>query len=178
MIEWTLSKAFISIFTAGLILFAATVFSIQMGKVHEQHLDSVASKIASKVNELAGSRSNTSFNFTYSGVDGQSTGESGEGIILPYKIADSRYYLRFSSTSVTVYLKGEDAEYESASFRHTIHVWDPDNVSYMTTEEELKNKDMDNINMTLPSGPNFTVTHCELLVEGEIQYHTFLYRDA
>ncbi len=170
MIEWTLSKAFISIFTAGLILLAATQFGIFMDRAHQQHLDSVASRIASKVNELAGSRSNTSFNFTYS--------ENYKGVKLPKKIGESVYYLRFTSTSVTVYLNGSQGEYESAPFRHRIHVWNPDSIGYMTTEDELRNKDLDNINMTLPSGPNFTVTHCELLVEGETQYHTFLYREA
>lgn len=166
MLDWALSKIIISIFTVGLIIFSIFVFSSKRAAIEEDKLRNISNRISSKVNELSNTYSNSSVYFTFS--------ENVSAVTLPGDIDGENYEIRISNSWLTLETERKVA---SSDFTEEIHLWDPSNVNYTTNESELERSDDQNTSLKIVSGEErFKVVRCELIVSGEIQYHTFLYK--
>ncbi|GEM_PF-2359845 len=170
MLDWALSKVFISIFTMGIVVFSIFVFSAARDDLGETQLENISKEISSRVNELSNTYSNSSVYFTFR--------ENASAIELPSDMDGDEYDIRISSDSVTVQMDGKlassDIRAEDAS---RVHLWHPDKINYTTNQTELEELDNENRFLDVVSGEGFRVVRTELIVNGEIEYHTFIFED-
>ncbi len=165
MLDWALSKIIVSVFTVMLIIFSVFVFSAKRPDIEENELKAISDQISSNVNELSNTNSNSSVSFTFS--------ENVTAVTLPADIDDERYDMLFSTMWVTL---ETDRKSASSDFTERVHLWNPDEIDYMTNETEMEELDRENTRLELVSGENFRVVRSELIVSGEIQYRTFLFQ--
>jgi len=166
MLDWALSKIIVSIFTVALIIFSIFVYSAKQPDLEENQLKSISDKISSNINELSNIYSNSTESFTFS--------ENATAVTLPADMDGDRYDIHFSTTWVSL---ETDRKSVSSEFTERIHLWDPANIDYTTNETELDQFDTQNTTLELVSGENFRVVRSELIVSGELQYRTFLFRE-
>ncbi|MEF8874177.1 MAG: hypothetical protein V5A88_05845 [Candidatus Thermoplasmatota archaeon] len=168
MLDWALSKIIVSIFTMFLVIFSVFVFSVARDDIEETKLKSISNEISSKVNELSNTHSNSSVYFTFR--------ENASAVTLPSEVDGEKYDIRISSTDVNLEADGKIASSDfTAEDSKRVHLWDPDNIDYVTNETELNDLDDENRFVDLVSGEGFRVVRSELIVNGEIQYHTFIF---
>ncbi len=170
MLDWALSKVIVSIFTMSLVIFSIFVFSTARDNIEENKLKSIANEISARVNELSNTHSNSSVYFTFR--------ENASAITLPVEVDGDYYDIRITSTDVNLEANGKIASSDfTAENTDRVHLWNPDNIDYVTNETELESLDEENRFLDLVSGEGFRVVRSQLIVNGEIQYHTFIFMD-
>ncbi|MEM3395708.1 MAG: hypothetical protein QW620_07675 [Thermoplasmata archaeon] len=128
-------------------------------------MNNVVNVIGNGVNDMISIQADANMTFTYDT-------KAPFGTHLPGLINGKAYKLEFTKDQVV--LRRENAAV-SFKFAAKIHLWKWTILTPEPTKSDIYIQDTNHPSLTLDSGKDFIVETKRLLVDGEYQYHTFLY---
>jgi hypothetical protein len=166
MLDWTLSKIICSMFAIALIGFAAAFFATQQSAYDDAHLQRIADLIGEKVDEISNINGNTTLLITYN--------KSKTGVHLTRWIGGKSYELEFGVNLLVV--RSYKGTTGTARFASKVHLWTPNILQFNTTHYDIIQQDRNAMYKVFKSGEDFVIETRYFCVDGEYQYHTFIYR--
>jgi hypothetical protein len=165
MLLWFLSKVFISVAAVALIALTISFFMMEREVYADIELQNTVDIIGDTINEVSSIHGNVTVTITFD--------KDVEGVFLPTKIMGKPY-------EITVYrdivVLTRDTTQVSSRFISSVHCWKPSPTEKLEwTSMELMEQDLSNYYLELSSGQDLFVEQRLLLVDGEYQYHTFVY---
>ncbi|MEM3444468.1 MAG: hypothetical protein QW115_00665 [Thermoplasmata archaeon] len=128
-------------------------------------MNNVVNVIGNGVNDMLSIQADANLTFTYDT-------KALYGTHLPSMINGKPFTLEFTKDQVV--LRRENSAV-SFKFAAKIHLWKWTILSPEPTKSDIYIQDTNHPSLTLNSGKDFIVETKRLLVDGEYQYHTFLY---
>lgn len=128
-------------------------------------MNNVVNVIGNGVNDMLSIQANATLTFTYDS-------KAPYGIHLPGLINGKPYKLEFTKDQVVLRRANSAVSFKFAA---KIHLWHWNILPAEPTKEDINSQDEAHPMLELDSGKDFIVDTKRLLVDGEYQYHTFLY---
>ena len=165
MLDWVMSKIAMSVAAVILILLGVGYIESQRESLERVELQNTARGLADLVNELAGTNSNITIIVSPGGD--QSSGH------LPATIAGEAYAITIMPQLVAI---GKDGVRRTAEFSEIVHPWHPSATVF--TDEALDQQDTAATPLELKSGTKIYIKRQMITVDGEHQWHTFIYPES
>lgn len=164
MLDWVMSKVAMSIAAVVLILTGVGYIESQHDALTRTQLGAVARELADLVDELEGLDANVSVRL------GPRTATAVGR--LPSTVADTEYTITVAQHTVLLAMGSLRV---AETFIGNVHLWRPDAREY--TQATLDSKDGAVPTLEVPSGTRLVLARTQLVVDGEYQWHTYLYPD-
>jgi hypothetical protein len=164
MLDWYFSKIVMSIIAVALMLLCIGFFVVHKENYDVLGLQDIADRIACSVNELNGIYADVRINMTFD--------PQRPGTYLQPEVGGKPYIIEIGCTMVII-RQGSSAV--TSRFVYDIHLWNP-YAEPEWTQEEIDTLDSENRLMEpIFSGNDFILERKSIVVDGELQYHTFIY---
>jgi hypothetical protein len=135
---------------------------MQRDEAKDQELRNIALKLTDAISEMNSVLGETTLNVTFK--------EGNKDLFIPPTVDDKKYEIRI--TRYEVLIKQED-RINLESFIGNIHLWKPEKQLYEFTE--IHDLDEKNKELRVVSYEDFGMERKEIVVDGEIEYMTFVY---
>lgn len=167
MIDWFWSKMAMTFVVIALVGAAFTYFQNFTENVDFNELGNIAIRIKSTVDDINALNAEASLNVTFQ--------YDRPGLYLPQTVNDRPYTITISLNFVQVSQRGYK---KSAWFIQPIHIGTKNDICSdgECTEDDIAAHDAHNSYIEFTSGTDFVIARNKLVVNGEEQLHTFIYK--
>ncbi|MGC8913340.1 MAG: hypothetical protein ACP5JR_04255 [Thermoplasmata archaeon] len=165
MWEFVSSKVVVTA-TVLILIAIATGFFLNQRETNYTYVEmnNVVNVVGNGVNDMISMQGESILTFTYN--------KDRLGTHLPGLINGKPFKLEFTKDQVVLRRENSAVTFKFAA---KIHLWKWTLTGTETTKAEIFNQDTQHPSLTLDSGHDFLVETKKLLVDGEYQYHVFLY---
>ena len=169
MIDWAISKTAMSMVAVALILLSIFFFSDLMkeNQIADTVMQDIADQIAERTDQVTTFEGVIKHNITFQ------DSPDARGLVLPIRLDDENYRIRFTRGSVAVV---HHSETRSSYFTGEVHLFDPEILSgNEITGYEMEELDRAYYLFEIESGTDLVVENLGKIVDGQYVYLTFLY---
>ena len=162
MIDLITSK--LAMMVAAIIILTTVlgVYAVQREQGKELELMNIAETICGAIDDLNGVQGDTILNITFD--------RGSEGRFLEPLVGSKNYDILITSYEVVI---SQDGRHYEEDFMAPVHLWQPDSNSL--TSSEIEDADMEQDELSLTSGTDFTIERKRVVVDEEGRFLTFVY---